>query len=67
MSYKTEVLVGREWGSNALRFATKDEAERAGVELLSRWLVPSESRAVESTDPVNYKFPKGDARPTPTN
>jgi hypothetical protein len=56
MSYKTEVLVGREWSTNAIRFATQKEAEEYGGELLSRWFVPTDSRAAESTDPVNYRF-----------
>ena len=35
---------------------TKEEAEAAGKELLSRWFVPTDSRAVESDEPVNYRF-----------
>lgn len=56
MSYKTEVCVDDKWASNALRFATKEEADNYGVELLSRWWVPTAHRVAESTDPVNYKF-----------
>ena len=55
-SFKVEVLVDGKWASNALRFATKEEAESSGYELLSRWFVPSDSRAAESEDPVNYRF-----------
>lgn len=55
-SWKTEVFVDGSWSSNALRFATKDEAVAYGIELLSRWWVPSDKRAVESDEPVNYKF-----------
>lgn len=55
-SWKTEVLVDGKWATNAVRFATKKEAEAYGVELLSRWFVPVDSRAAESNDPVNYKF-----------
>jgi hypothetical protein len=55
MSWKPEVYTGS-WSSNALRFATKEEAEASGKELLSRWFVPTDSRAVESEDPVNYSF-----------
>jgi hypothetical protein len=55
-SWKTEVLVDGQWATNALRFATKVEAEKYGHELLSRWLVPVDSRAAESDEPVNYKF-----------
>jgi hypothetical protein len=59
MSWKAEVFVDGSWNSNALRFATKEEAEKSGRELLSRWFVPTDSRAAESTDPVNYKFENG--------
>ena len=55
-SWKTEVLVDGKWATNSVRFATKEEAEEAGRELLGRWFVPTDSRAAESDDPVNYKF-----------
>lgn len=55
-SWKTEVCVDGNWATNALRFATQDEAEKAGRELLSRWWVPTDSRAAVSSDPVNYRF-----------
>lgn len=55
-SWKTEVCVDGKWASNAVRFSSKAEAEAAGVELLSRWFVPTDSRAAESDDPVNYVF-----------
>lgn len=54
-SWKMEVKTGN-WASNSCRFATKEEAEAAGHELLSRWFGPTDSRAVESTDEVNYVF-----------
>lgn len=56
MSWKPEVFVDGQWAGNAVRFATKEEAEASGRELLSRWWVPSDSRATESEDPVNYRF-----------
>jgi len=60
MSWKTEVFAENEWVSNRLRYATEQEAIAAGHELLSRWYVPSDSRAVEiPTDTVNYKFENG--------
>lgn len=42
--------------TNALRFATKAEAEGYGRELLSRWFVPTSFEARPSSDPVNYRF-----------
>ena len=56
MSYKVEVLVGNDWSTNAVRFETELEATAAGQELLSRWMVPTDSRPAPSPDPVNYKF-----------
>ena len=58
MSWKVEVFT-TDWNSNALRFATKEEAEASGRELLSRWFLPSDSRATECDDPVNYEFKDG--------
>jgi hypothetical protein len=55
-SYKTEVCVDGGWSTNALRFATAEEADAYGKELLSRWWVPSDHRAAPSDDPVNYRF-----------
>ena len=55
-SFKTEVYAQGSWSSNSLRFSTKEEAEASGKELLSRWFVPTDSRALESEDPVNYRF-----------
>ena len=62
-SWKMEVCVSGSWSSNACVYATKEEAELAGKELLSRWYVPSDSRAVESTDAVNYRFDVDKFRP----
>ena len=67
MSYKTEVHVDSEWASNALRFSTEQEAIDYGHELLSRWLAPTDSRAVTSDDPVNYRFNKDTWRAEPIN
>lgn len=55
-SFKIEVLVDGKWSSNALRFATKKEAEASVSELMSRWYVPMDGRAAESEDPVSHYF-----------
>jgi hypothetical protein len=54
-SFKMEVFTGS-WSSNSCRYATEAEAVEAGRELLSRWWVPTDSRATPSEDPVNYRF-----------
>jgi hypothetical protein len=55
MSWKPQVLVDGEWSGNALVFETKEEAERWGRDLLMRWIIPTDSRAVESTETPNYR------------
>jgi hypothetical protein len=56
MSWKPEVFVDGKWCGNALRFESKEEAEQNGRDLLMRWFAPTDSRAVESNDPVNYSY-----------
>ena len=56
MSFKPEFCVGGEWSQNAVRFATREEAERNAQALFMSWTVPSEWRVTESTDPVNYRI-----------
>ena len=65
MSFKVEVREPRSttWAGNALRFATFEEANDYGAELLSRWTLPETYHVVESTDPVNYVFVDGHAQP----
>lgn len=45
--------------TNAMRFATKEEAESYGTDLLMRWLAPSHGQPEETEDPVNYRWVPG--------
>jgi len=54
-SWKPEMMVDGGWSGNGLRFATEQEADLWGADLMNRWFVPSDHRAVESDDPVNYR------------
>ncbi len=56
MSWKPQVFVEGSWAGNGLAFATKAEAENNARDLLMRWYVPTDSRAVESEEPVNYSY-----------
>jgi hypothetical protein len=58
MSWKPEVQTDGtgKWYGNALRFATKEEAENNVCALQMRWFAVRETRVVESPDPVNYAF-----------
>ena len=62
MSYAPEVIADNsgKWVGNALRFATKEEAEANVSNLASRWFLVRETRVVESTDPVNYRWIPGE-------
>ena len=57
-SWKAEVIADRsgEWRSNALRFATKQEALDNAADLASRWTLVRDWRAVESDEPPNYTY-----------
>jgi len=69
MAWNPEVFTEGEWVGNGLFFATKEEAEQWGRDLLARWYVPTDSRAVEVDRPVNYVLVEGVltpvAEPTP--
>jgi hypothetical protein len=56
LSWKPEVQVGGDpkWCANGLAFATEDEAYKQARELMGRWMLVREIRAVESTEPVSH-------------
>lgn len=58
MSFKPEVSTdgGRTFHQNALAFATRDEAETSARDLMSRWMLVTDWRVVESDQPVNYRL-----------
>jgi hypothetical protein len=59
MSWKPEVKVEGEWSRNGLAFATEDEAKRSAFDLMGRWFLVEDYRAVHSNQPVNYKHVDG--------
>ena len=61
MSFKPEVIAdgSGKWCGNALRFATRQEAEANVQDLMMRWFAVRETRVVESDDPVNYRYVDG--------
>src|ERR1700730_15797846 len=61
MSFKPEVIAdpSGKWCGNALRFATREEAEANVQDLMMRWFAVTETRIVESDDPVNYLYIDG--------
>jgi len=64
-SFKAEVIADNsgQWCGNALRFATRGEAEQYADDLSYRWTLVRESRVIESDEAVNYVFGPGGARP----
>lgn len=56
MSWKPEVIADNsgKWYGNALRFATKREAEIFAMDLSMRWTSVRDWRASESDDPVSH-------------
>jgi hypothetical protein len=61
MSWAPEVIADSsgKWCGNAVRFATKEEAEADVRDLANRWFMVRETRVVESADPVNFKRVRG--------
>jgi hypothetical protein len=61
MSFKPEVQTDAtgKWYSNALRFATRMEAEAQVTDLMLRWTAVRDTRVVECDDPVNYRHVDG--------
>lgn len=58
MSWKPEVQTDNinAWYGNTLRFETKEEAQANVSHLASRWFLVTNTRVVESDDPVNYRW-----------
>jgi len=58
MSFKPEVIADSsgQWSGNALRFATREEAEANVTDLMMRWFAVRDTRVVESNDAVNYSY-----------
>jgi hypothetical protein len=63
-SFKPEVRVGRSetWSGNAVRTATREEAEHYVRDLCMRWTSTSDWRVIESDDPVSAIWLKGENR-----
>ena len=59
MSYKPEVQVRGNWERSSLVFATKEEAKLAAKDLMRRWRLVTDWRAVESNEPVNCAYVDG--------
>jgi hypothetical protein len=66
MSFAAEVIAdsGGKWAGNALRFATREEAEIYVADLARRWTLVTDTRVVEwPEEPANYEIVDGVCRP----
>ena len=57
--WKPEVMVDGKFHYNELVFPTKEEAEANARDLMSRWMLVTESRAVETNENPNYRWVDG--------
>lgn len=55
-SWKPEVFVDGQWSQNNCAFATKEEAEASAFDIMQRWMLVTDYRAVESDQPVNWQI-----------
>jgi hypothetical protein len=64
-SWKPEVIADStgKWCGNQLRFETRREAEENVADLAGRWFAVTETRVVESDEPVNYTYHNRELRP----
>ena len=60
-SYAPQVIADNsgKFCGNALRFATREEAEASARDLMNRWMLVTDTRVVETDDPVNYVHTDG--------
>jgi hypothetical protein len=66
-SYRPEFIADSSgtWAGNALRFATRAEAEAYAADLARRWTLVRETRVVPSDDAVTYKIEDNRLVPVP--
>lgn len=58
-SWKYELQVhgeGDKWHKNGVAFATKEEAEAAGLDKFSAWMMANDHRVVPSDEEPNYRY-----------
>ena len=58
MSWKPEVIADAtgKWCGNALRFATKEEAEIYVKDLFHRWTLVTDTRVIECDDSITHRI-----------
>ena len=57
MSWKPAIKTsGEDFHMNGQTFETKEEAEHMARDIFNRWMLATDYRASETTDPVNYRL-----------
>jgi len=56
MSFKPLVKVDNKFSDNAQRFETREEADQAARDIMSRWMLVTDTSVEETTDPVNFQI-----------
>ena len=64
MSWKPEVFVEGKWSQNGLVFETEKEAADNARDLMGRWIMVCDSRAVLSDETPNYRWRDGKLEPS---
>jgi hypothetical protein len=59
MTWKPEVKVSGEWARNGLVFETEQEAKDNANNLMMRWIMVEDCRAIETDEPANYRWTNG--------
>lgn len=58
MSFRPQVIADSsgQWSSNALFFASYEEAESYVRDLAARWILVTDTRVIESAHPANWQY-----------
>jgi len=61
MSFAAEVIADAsgKWAGNAIRFGTAMEAEQYVADLKNRWFSVTQTRVIESDDPITQQIVDG--------
>ena len=63
--WKPQVEVNGQWAGNSLVFATKEEADNSAYDLMQRWLLCTDSRAIETDAEPTHSYDGRELKPLP--
>ena len=56
MGWRPQVEVNGQWAGNSLCFRTKEEADQSAIDLMHRWLICTDSRAIQTGDEPTHSY-----------